>query len=48
MFQEEAAAFSEAWRIELAHVLWVSLACLVSCSHVRALLGGELAKAQGP
>ena len=48
MFREEAAACSEAWRIELAHVFWVSLAFLVSCSHVRALLGGELTTAQGP
>lgn len=45
--QEEATACSEVQRIDLACVFWVSLALLVSSSHFRALLGGELTRAQG-
>lgn len=47
VFQEEATACSKVQRIDLACVFWVSLALLVSSSHVRALLGGELTRAQG-
>lgn len=44
VFQEETTACSEVQRIDLACVFWVSPALLVSSSHVRALLGGELTR----
>lgn len=38
---------SKGMRIELVCVFWVSLALLLRCLHIRALLDGELMKAQG-
>lgn len=38
---------SKSMRIEFVCVFWVSLALLVRCLYIRALLDGELMKAQG-